>query len=69
VIILRHDNDLITVYKHNASLSKTQGELVTAGEVIATVGNTGELTTGPHLHFELWADGYSINPVDFIDFN
>ena len=69
VIILRHDNDLITVYKHNASLSKTQGELVTAGEVIATVGNTGELSTGPHLHFELWADGYSINPVDFIDFN
>lgn len=69
VIILRHDNDLITVYKHNASLAKTQGELVTAGEVIATVGNTGELTTGPHLHFELWADGYPINPINFIDFN
>lgn len=69
VIILRHDNDLITVYKHNASLSKTQGDLVTAGEVIATVGNTGELTTGPHLHFELWGNGYPINPVDFIDFN
>lgn len=69
VIILRHENDLITVYKHNASLSKTQGELVTAGEVIATVGNTGELTTGPHLHFELWGDGYPINPVDYIDFN
>lgn len=69
VIILRHDNDLITIYKHNASLAKTQGDLVTAGEVIATVGNTGELTTGPHLHFELWADGYPINPIDFIDFN
>jgi len=69
VIILRHDNDLITVYKHNASLSKSQGELVTAGEIIATVGNTGEFTTGPHLHFELWADGYPINPIDFIDFN
>jgi len=69
VIILRHDNDLITVYKHNASLSKAQGELVTAGEVIATVGNTGEFTTGPHLHFELWGNGYPINPVDFIDFN
>ena len=69
VIILRHENDLITVYKHNASLSKTQGALVTAGEVIATVGNTGDLTTGPHLHFELWGKGYPINPVDFIDFN
>ncbi len=69
VIILRHDNDLITVYKHNESLAKIQGELVTAGEVIATVGNTGELSTGPHLHFELWADGYPINPIDFIDFN
>ena len=69
VIILRHENDLITVYKHNASLSKSQGELVTAGEVIATVGNTGELTTGPHLHFELWSDGYPINPIDYIDFN
>lgn len=69
VIILKHDNDLITVYKHNASLSKSQGELVTAGEVVATVGNTGELTTGPHLHFEIWGNGYPINPIDFIDFN
>ncbi len=69
VIILKHDNDLITVYKHNSSLSKSQGELVKAGEVIATIGNTGELTTGPHLHFELWGSGYPINPVDFIDFN
>lgn len=69
VIIVKHDNDLITVYKHNSSLSKSQGELVKAGEVIATIGNTGELTTGPHLHFELWRSGYPINPVDFIDFN
>jgi murein DD-endopeptidase MepM/ murein hydrolase activator NlpD len=69
VIIVRHDNDLITVYKHNASLSKTQGEQVTSGEVIATVGNTGELSTGPHLHFEPWGNGYPINPIDFIDFN
>ena len=69
VIILKHDNDLITVYKHNSSLAKAQGELVKAGEVIATVGNTGELTTGPHLHFELWGSGYPINPENFIDFN
>jgi len=69
VIILKHTNNLISVYKHNASLTKEQGALVKAGEVIATVGNTGELTTGPHLHFELWSDGYSINPTNFIDFN
>jgi murein DD-endopeptidase MepM/ murein hydrolase activator NlpD len=69
VIILKHNNNLISVYKHNATLTKEQGELVKAGEVIATVGNTGELTTGPHLHFELWRDGYPINPSNFIDFD
>lgn len=68
VIILEHSNGLISVYKHNASLTKAQGDLVKAGEVIATSGNTGELTTGPHLHFELWSDGYSVNPTNFIDF-
>ena len=69
VLILKHGSNLISAYKHNASLSKEQGDLVEAGEVIATVGNTGELTTGPHLHFELWSDGYPINPKNFIDFN
>ncbi|PTX60455.1 murein DD-endopeptidase MepM/ murein hydrolase activator NlpD [Kordia periserrulae] len=68
VIIIEHPNNLISVYKHNASLTKQQGDLVTAGEVIARVGNTGELTTGPHLHFELWSEGYSIDPESFIDF-
>jgi murein DD-endopeptidase MepM/ murein hydrolase activator NlpD len=68
VIILEHRNNLISAYKHNASLTKEQGQLVKAGEVIATTGNTGELSTGPHLHFELWSDGYPINPVNFIDF-
>lgn len=69
VIILKHVNNMISVYKHNGSLSKTQGQLVKGGEVIATVGNTGEYTTGPHLHFELWRDGFPINPTNFIDFN
>ena len=69
VIILKHKNNLISVYKHNASLSKEQGELVKEGEIIATVGNTGELSTGPHLHFELWSDGYPTNPTNFIDFD
>lgn len=69
VMILEHANNLLSVYKHNASLTKNQGDLVKAGEVIATAGNTGKLTTGPHLHFELWSDGYPINPTNFIDFN
>ncbi|MEP1488994.1 MAG: M23 family metallopeptidase [Algibacter sp.] len=68
VIILEHSYGLISVYKHNAALTKAQGELVKAGEVIATSGNTGDLSTGPHLHFELWNDGYPINPSTFIDF-
>lgn len=68
VIILEHSYGLISVYKHNASLTKSQGDLVKAGEVIATAGDTGELSTGPHLHFELWNDGYPINPTNFIDF-
>lgn len=69
VVVLRHKDNLISVYKHNASLSVAQGDLVKSGEVIATSGNTGSLTTGPHLHFELWSEGYPINPTNFIDFN
>lgn len=69
VIIVEHENDLLSVYKHNGSLSKSQGDIVRAGEVIASVGNTGELTTGPHLHFELWSQGSPVNPEDYIDFN
>ena len=69
VIILEHQNGLVSVYKHNGSLNKGQGDVVTAGEVIASVGNTGELTTGPHLHFELWANGVPVNPMDYVDFN
>ena len=68
VIIIEHSNNLISVYKHNSQLTKEQGSLVKAGEVIATAGNTGELSTGAHLHFELWSDGYPIDPTNFIDF-
>ncbi|MBO6605372.1 M23 family metallopeptidase [Psychroserpens sp.] len=69
VVIIEHSYDLISVYKHNASLTKQQGDLVKSGEVIALAGNTGELSTGPHLHFELWNKGYPVNPTNFIDFN
>lgn len=69
VIIIEHSYGLISVYKHNASISKLQGDMVVAGEVIATAGNTGELTTGPHLHFELWNEGNPVDPSEYIDFN
>ncbi len=68
VIIVKHDFGLTTVYKHNSSLTKEQGDLVKAGEVIATAGSTGELSSGPHLHFELWLEGNPVNPTDYIDF-
>lgn len=68
VIIIEHNYGLISVYKHNSSLIKSQGDLVKAGEVIAMAGTSGELSTGPHLHFELWDDGYPINPSNYIDF-
>ncbi|WP_088340731.1 M23 family metallopeptidase [Robiginitalea sediminis] len=67
VIIIEHKEGLTSVYKHNGSLSKAQGDVVRAGEVVASVGNTGELTTGPHLHFELWKDGRPVNPLNYVD--
>ena len=68
VIILEHSYGLLSIYKHNSSLTKEQGEKVRKGEVIATSGSTGEFTTGPHLHFELWSEGQPLNPTEFIDF-
>lgn len=68
VIMVQHQNEYISVYKHNGSLLKQQGDFVKTGEVIASVGSTGELTTGPHLHFELWNNGYPINPENYINF-
>lgn len=69
VIIIEHPYGLLSAYKHNASLSKFQGDTVAAGEVIATAGNTGKYSTGYHLHFELWSDGFPMNPENFIDFS
>ncbi len=68
VVILEHNQELISVYKHNSEITKKQGDIVKSGEVIAMSGNTGEYSTGPHLHFELWSKGYPINPTNFIDF-
>jgi murein DD-endopeptidase MepM/ murein hydrolase activator NlpD len=68
VIAIQHSNNLISLYKHNAKLLKKEGDAVRAGEVIAFAGNTGENTSGPHLHFELWHEGRSLNPKDYIVF-
>lgn len=68
VIYIQHDNNLVSVYKHNSELFKKVGDHVNAGEVIAFMGNTGELTTGPHLHFELWHKGTPLDPEQYIDF-
>lgn len=68
VIIIEHNYGLLTVYKHNSSLTKEQGDFVRSGEVIALAGTSGDLSTGPHLHFELWKDGNPVNPSDYIDF-
>ena len=64
-IIIQHDNGFITVYKHCSSLLKHERDNVVQGEIIGLSGNTGENTTGPHLHFEIWKDGKPQNPKEF----
>lgn len=68
ILQIQHENNLVSVYKHNAELWKQVGNRVEAGEPIAIIGNSGELTTGPHLHFELWYNGAPMDPEDFIIF-
>lgn len=69
VIQIQHTNNLISIYKHNSALLKNVGDQVSAGESIAIIGNSGELTDGPHLHFELWYNGSPLDPQDFIAFS
>lgn len=68
VIQIQHNGNLLSVYKHNSKLLKKAGSHVSAGEAIAIVGNSGELTTGPHLHFELWFNGTPVDPEKYIVF-
>ncbi|MFN4122165.1 MAG: peptidoglycan DD-metalloendopeptidase family protein [Flavobacteriales bacterium] len=68
VIHMQHANNLMSIYQHNSALLKKQGDKVKAGEAIAITGNSGEITTGPHLHFEIWFDGKPIDPEEFIIF-
>ena len=69
IIQLQHDNDLISVYKHNSVLLKKQGDKVRAGEAISIIGETGEYSSGPHLHFEMWRKGVPLNPESYFSFD
>jgi murein DD-endopeptidase MepM/ murein hydrolase activator NlpD len=68
-IAIQHSNNVVSYYKHNSSLLKKVGDSVKAGEAIAIIGNTGTLSSGPHLHFELWFDGKPVDPADYVSFN
>lgn len=68
VIQIQHKNGFLSIYKHNELLLKEIGDRVVAGEAVALIGNTGKLSTGPHLHFELWYKGNPVNPEDYIAF-
>jgi murein DD-endopeptidase MepM/ murein hydrolase activator NlpD len=68
VIGIQHPGNLLSIYKHNAGLYKKVGTFVNAGEILSIVGNSGEMTNGPHLHFELWYNGNAINPEEFVTF-
>jgi murein DD-endopeptidase MepM/ murein hydrolase activator NlpD len=68
IIAIQHSNNMVSVYKHNSALLRKTGNYVKAGEAIAIIGNTGEMTTGPHLHFELWYNGTAMNPMKYIAF-
>jgi murein DD-endopeptidase MepM/ murein hydrolase activator NlpD len=68
VVSVQHKSNLISVYKHNSALLKKVGNFVNAGDIISIIGNTGELTSGPHLHFELWYNGNPVNPEEFVSF-
>ena len=69
VIQLQHAQNLVSTYKHNSFLLKKTGDLVKAGDAVAIVGNSGELSTGPHLHFELWHNGIPLDPEKFVVFD
>ncbi|RUA31201.1 MAG: M23 family peptidase [Bacteroidetes bacterium] len=69
IIAIQHDDHIVSVYKHNSTLLKNEGDMVSAGDPIAIVGNTGKITTGQHLHFEIWYNMNPINPAQFISFD
>jgi len=68
IIQIQHANNIVSVYKHNSALLRKQGDQVRAGESIAFIGDSGERSEGPHLHFEIWESGVPVNPADYISF-
>ena len=68
IIVIQHQKNFISIYKHNSILLKSVGDFVKAGDHIAVIGNSGELTSGPHLHFELWHNGEPVDPENYISF-
>ncbi len=68
IIVIQHQKNFISIYKHNSVLLKSAGDFIKAGDHIAVIGNSGELSTGPHLHFELWHNGEPVNPENYISF-
>ena len=68
VIAIQHKNNYLSIYKHNSVLLKSAGDNVKAGDPVAIIGNSGEWSSGPHLHFELWHDGSPVNPENYIIF-
>ena len=65
---IQHDNNVVSFYKHNSALLKKIGEFVSAGEALAIIGNSGTLSNGPHLHFELWHNGKPVDPASYVIF-
>lgn len=68
VIVIQHDNNILSVYKHNSALLKEEGDIVKAGDAISIIGGSGNLSSGPHLHFELWYNGIALDPEEYISF-
>ncbi len=68
IVQIQHTNNLVSIYKHNSSVSKKAGDYVKAGDPVAIIGNTGETSNGTHLHFELWYNGNPLNPQDYVVF-
>lgn len=68
VLAVQHENNFVSIYKHNSFLIKSVGDYVAAGDHLAVIGNSGELTSGPHLHFELWHNERAVDPKNYIDF-
>jgi len=68
MMVIQHPGNIVSVYKHNSLMLKKEGDMVNGGQVVAVSGNTGEMTTGPHLHFELWVNGVPVNPVVFLNY-